>query len=163
MSERRGVIRSLLLAAISVAAGVVLCSTPAFGQRPSHPPPPRPAPRPPAHPVPRRDVHPPAQPQQQPPAKAPTETRVQPGGQNGVASGAPAGQGAVIGSMPSGGTAVGTRVNTVPHPPVRPWEQGNIPESERPPPGLCRVWLDKVPASSQPAPTSCARAIQMHP
>jgi hypothetical protein len=28
---------------------------------------------------------------------------------------------------------------------------------------MCRVWLDKVPASSQPAPTSCAKAIQMHP
>jgi hypothetical protein len=28
---------------------------------------------------------------------------------------------------------------------------------------MCRVWLDKVPASSQPAPTTCSKAIQMHP
>ncbi|HZS60113.1 MAG TPA: hypothetical protein VFA43_12640 [Gemmatimonadaceae bacterium] len=71
--------------------------------------------------------------------------------------------------------AVGTRVppagistggtSTVPHPPVRPWEQRNadIPASERPPPGMCRVWLDHVPAASQPAPTTCSKAIQMHP
>ncbi len=157
MSERRGVLRSLLFAAISIAAGAVIASVPALAQHPNHTPPP--PPRPPAHPAPRREVRPPAQTQAPVPKPPVTESRVQVGSQ-------PQGGAVVQGATPGGSMpAVGTRVYTVPHPPVRPWEQRNadIPESERPPPGMCRVWLDKVPASSQPAPTSCAKAIQMHP
>jgi hypothetical protein len=38
-----------------------------------------------------------------------------------------------------------------------------VPESAQPPAGLCRVWLDNVPASQQPAPTDCATAIRNRP
>lgn len=38
-----------------------------------------------------------------------------------------------------------------------------IPMSFTPPAGLCRVWLDGVPASQQPAPTDCASAIKNRP
>lgn len=38
-----------------------------------------------------------------------------------------------------------------------------VPESAAPPPGLCRVWLENVPASQQPAPTDCATAIKNRP
>ena len=39
----------------------------------------------------------------------------------------------------------------------------DIPRSLRPPHGMCRVWLDNVPARQQPAPTDCATAIRNRP
>jgi hypothetical protein len=38
-----------------------------------------------------------------------------------------------------------------------------IPTEQRPPAGMCRIWLDGVPASQQPAPTDCATAIRHRP
>lgn len=38
-----------------------------------------------------------------------------------------------------------------------------IPASERPPAGMCRIWLDDVPAAQQPAPTDCASAVRNRP
>jgi hypothetical protein len=61
-----------------------------------------------------------------------------------------------------GGTPFGSgAARAVPHPPAnRPWQR--LPEgasaADRPPPGLCRVWLKGVPAARQPAPTSCGQA-----
>jgi hypothetical protein len=40
---------------------------------------------------------------------------------------------------------------------------GDIPASSRPPAGMCRVWLDNVPAAQQPAPTDCASAVRNRP
>jgi hypothetical protein len=42
-------------------------------------------------------------------------------------------------------------------------EKSEIPRNLRPPPGMCRVWVDKVPAAQQPAPTDCATAIRNKP
>jgi len=39
----------------------------------------------------------------------------------------------------------------------------DIPASERPPAGMCRIWLDGVPAAQQPAPTDCASAVRNRP
>ena len=39
----------------------------------------------------------------------------------------------------------------------------NIPPEYRPPAGMCRVWLDDVPAGQQPAPTDCATAVKNKP
>jgi hypothetical protein len=39
----------------------------------------------------------------------------------------------------------------------------NVPESHRPPPGMCRIWIDGVPPTHQPAPTDCATAIRKRP
>lgn len=39
----------------------------------------------------------------------------------------------------------------------------DIPASARPPAGMCRVWLDDVPAAQQPAPTDCATAVRNRP
>ena len=48
-------------------------------------------------------------------------------------------------------------------------QQGNrfsgdkIPAGLRPPPGMCRIWLDGVPPGQQPAPTDCATAVRNRP
>ena len=39
----------------------------------------------------------------------------------------------------------------------------DVPRSHRPPPGMCRVWLDGVPPGQQPAPTDCKTALRNRP
>jgi hypothetical protein len=39
----------------------------------------------------------------------------------------------------------------------------SIPADYKPPAGMCRVWLDGVPAAQQPAPTDCPTATQKKP
>jgi hypothetical protein len=39
----------------------------------------------------------------------------------------------------------------------------DIPASMRPPAGMCRIWLNDVPAAQQPAPTDCASAVRNRP
>lgn len=38
-----------------------------------------------------------------------------------------------------------------------------VPEGHRPPPGMCRIWIDGVPPGQQPAPTDCATAVRNRP
>lgn len=40
---------------------------------------------------------------------------------------------------------------------------GDIPPGHRPPPGLCRIWIDGVPPGRQPAPTRCEDAVRHRP
>lgn len=42
-------------------------------------------------------------------------------------------------------------------------EQPQVPSRYRPPAGMCRVWLEGVPASRQPAPTDCITALRNKP
>lgn len=49
-----------------------------------------------------------------------------------------------------------------PQPRVAPSRE-EVPSRLLPPPGMCRVWVDKVPARQQPAPTDCANAIRNRP
>jgi hypothetical protein len=39
----------------------------------------------------------------------------------------------------------------------------SVPKEYLPPPGMCRIWVDNVPASRQPAPTDCTTAIRNRP
>jgi hypothetical protein len=39
----------------------------------------------------------------------------------------------------------------------------DVPKAYRPPPGMCRIWLDKVPPKQQPAPTDCPTAVRNRP
>lgn len=38
-----------------------------------------------------------------------------------------------------------------------------IPPAYRPPPGMCRVWIEDVPPAQQPASTDCATALKNKP
>ena len=38
-----------------------------------------------------------------------------------------------------------------------------IPKAYLPPQGMCRIWVDNVPAARQPAPTDCPTAIRNRP
>jgi hypothetical protein len=39
----------------------------------------------------------------------------------------------------------------------------DVPKEYRPPKGMCRIWLEKVPAKQQPAPTDCPTAVRNRP
>jgi hypothetical protein len=41
--------------------------------------------------------------------------------------------------------------------------QDGVPVGHRPPPGMCRIWIDGVPPGPQPAPTDCATAVRNRP
>jgi hypothetical protein len=38
-----------------------------------------------------------------------------------------------------------------------------IPPGQRPPAGMCRIWINDVPPGQQPAPTDCASAVRNRP
>jgi hypothetical protein len=38
-----------------------------------------------------------------------------------------------------------------------------VPADARPPKGMCRVWIDGVPAAQQPAATDCSTAVKNRP
>ena len=38
-----------------------------------------------------------------------------------------------------------------------------IPAGYRPPPGMCRIWIDGVAPAQQPAPTDCKTAVRNRP
>ncbi len=56
--------------------------------------------------------------------------------------------------------AIGLASASVAHAQPRPTKADSIPAAYRPPAGMCRVWVDGVPAQQQPAPTDCATAVR---
>ena len=38
-----------------------------------------------------------------------------------------------------------------------------VPDGHKPPPGMCRIWIDGVPPGRQSAPTDCATAVRNRP
>jgi len=47
--------------------------------------------------------------------------------------------------------------------PSKESKQDDIPKRYLPPAGMCRIWIDSVPPSKQPAPTDCPTAIRNKP
>ena len=48
-------------------------------------------------------------------------------------------------------------------PPRSQAKADSIPKQYRPPAGMCRIWIDGVPPTQQPAPTDCATAVKNKP
>jgi hypothetical protein len=42
-------------------------------------------------------------------------------------------------------------------------QQPMVPPAYRPPAGMCRIWIEGVPANQQPAPTDCVTAVRNRP
>ena len=51
----------------------------------------------------------------------------------------------------------------VPGLPKHRQQRPSVPPAYRPPSGMCRIWLDGVPANQQPAPTDCVKAVRNRP
>lgn len=51
----------------------------------------------------------------------------------------------------------------VPGLPKRQWTPPVIPPEYRPPAGMCRIWIEGVQPSQQPAPTDCVTAVRNKP
>lgn len=47
--------------------------------------------------------------------------------------------------------------------PLSAQSRDTIAREHRPPPGMCRIWLEDVPANRQPEPTDCPTAIRKRP
>jgi len=61
-------------------------------------------------------------------------------------------------ALVAGGGSLGAQARPQPQEP-----KAQVPRTHLPPPGMCRIWLDNVPASQQPAPTDCASAVRNLP
>jgi len=55
---------------------------------------------------------------------------------------------------------VNPRPNTTQQQPSR---EHVVPPAFYPPAGMCRIWINQVPAAQQPAPTDCASAVRNRP
>ena len=73
---------------------------------------------------------------------------------------------AVVGLMVSAGLAEAQRPVPV-NPQTKTTQQRGrdqvVPRAFYPPAGMCRIWINEVPAGQQPAPTDCASAVRNRP
>jgi len=70
----------------------------------------------------------------------------------------------VIGLIVSAGVAEAQRpVPANPRPQQTPRREQIVPPGFFPPAGMCRIWINDVPAGQQPAPTNCASAVRNRP
>lgn len=47
--------------------------------------------------------------------------------------------------------------------PKKRQQPSTVPPAYRPPAGMCRIWIEGVPANQQPAPTDCVTAVRNRP
>lgn len=74
---------------------------------------------------------------------------------------------ALVGLIVSAGAAQAQRrpapEKSRPMVPTQSRGQSIVPPEFYPPAGMCRIWIDDVPAGKQPAPTGCASAVRNRP
>jgi hypothetical protein len=70
---------------------------------------------------------------------------------------------AVMVGLAAGAEVAGAQQQVPPptQPPARKLD--SIPPEHMPPRGMCRIWIDGVPPTQQPAPTDCATALKNRP
>ncbi|MGQ0646766.1 MAG: hypothetical protein ACT4P7_04295 [Gemmatimonadaceae bacterium] len=72
--------------------------------------------------------------------------------------------GAMVLVLAGASTAGAQQIRSFTTPKGRDRDQSNeIPSEYKPPRGMCRIWIDHVPAKQQPAPTDCATAVRNKP
>jgi hypothetical protein len=69
----------------------------------------------------------------------------------------------IIGVLVAASRSGAQQVRSFTTPERRPEQKVSIPRAYLPPKGMCRIWIDSVPARQQPAPTDCATAIRNKP
>jgi hypothetical protein len=69
----------------------------------------------------------------------------------------------IIGVLVAAPESGAQQVRSFTTPERRPEQKVTIPRAYLPPKGMCRIWIDSVPARQQPAPTDCATAIRNKP
>jgi hypothetical protein len=73
---------------------------------------------------------------------------------------------AVLGLIVSAGLAEAQRpvpVNPRTNSTQQQGREQAVPRAFYPPSGMCRIWINEVPAGQQPAPTDCASAVRNRP
>lgn len=71
---------------------------------------------------------------------------------------------ALVGLIVSAGVAEAQRpVPANPRPQQSQRREQIVPPGFYPPAGMCRIWINDVPAAQQPAPTNCASAVRNRP
>ncbi len=71
---------------------------------------------------------------------------------------------ALVGLIISAGVAEAQRpVPANPRAQQSPRREQIVPPGFYPPTGMCRIWINEVPATQQPAPTDCASAVRNRP
>jgi hypothetical protein len=58
---------------------------------------------------------------------------------------------------------VNSRQNMTEQQQQQPSREQIVPPAFYPPAGMCRIWINQVPAAQQPAPTDCASAVRNRP
>jgi hypothetical protein len=58
---------------------------------------------------------------------------------------------------------VNSRQNTTEQQQQQSSREQIVPPAFYPPAGMCRIWINQVPAAQQPAPTDCASAVRNRP
>jgi len=64
---------------------------------------------------------------------------------------------ALLAALTLGATAAGAQQQD------KDRKRDDIPAAYRPPPGMCRIWIEDVPPAQQPASTDCATAVRNRP
>jgi hypothetical protein len=69
----------------------------------------------------------------------------------------------VVLMLVGGGNAAAQQVRSFTSPSREREQKSDVPRAYLPPRGMCRIWVDSVPAKQQPAPTDCTTAIRNKP